>query len=495
MQDSLYSFIDTGARTAVENIALDASFLEAREKDIIPNTFRLLQFSKPAVLIGYHQRVEEEVRSDYCIEKNIDINRRITGGGAIFFDKSQIGWEIIAGNEGKVVSYKKLCDGLILALKIFGLTSKFRPKNDIEINGRKISGTGGVFEKKSFLFQGTLLVDFDVDTMLRALRIPLEKLKDKEIEGVKDRVTCLRDELGYIPKKNEIKSALINGFEKAYKTKFFEVQNLGKEFEKIYKKNLKKFGSKKWIYGEKKIGKRDRKNVLYFAMKTKGGLVRATVVVDVEAEKINYCYITGDFFISPKRMIYDLEAKLKELPIEKMKKTIWEFFNGKDYNSTVLPNEYYDVIKNAVKKIEFKNYNIKLNDANSIFTVKEEFKKILEKKGKTALLLPYCAKLIDCEYRHKNYCSLCGLCNVGDAYKIGIKNSLEPMTITSFEHLMRTLRKIESNGYKRYIGCCCEQFYIKHKKDFERFSIPGILIDIDSKTCYELGKEREAYEG
>ena len=70
------------------------------------------------------------------------------------------------------------------------------------------------------MYQGTLLIDFDVDLMLRSLRIPLEKLKDKEVDSVKERVTCLKWELGYVPPLDEIKSAMVAGFEEVLDIEF-----------------------------------------------------------------------------------------------------------------------------------------------------------------------------------------------------------------------------------------------------------------------------------
>ena len=85
---------------------------------------------------------------------------------------------------------------MVTALRILGVESGFRPRNDIEVNGRKISGTGGTESDGAFLFQGTMLIDFDVDTMLKSLRIPIEKLKAKEIDSIRERVTCLNWEIG-----------------------------------------------------------------------------------------------------------------------------------------------------------------------------------------------------------------------------------------------------------------------------------------------------------
>jgi lipoate-protein ligase A len=111
------------------------------------------------------------------------------------------------------------------------------------------------------------------------------------------------------------------------------------------------------------------------------------------------------------------------------------------------------------------------------------------------LLLPYCAKLLACEYRKKDGCINCGKCSMGFAYEMAEKAGLVPLTIQNFEHLIATLKGFREDGVKGYIGCCCEGFYIKHQDDFEAIQVPGILIDIDDKTCYDLGKEKEAYNG
>ena len=86
--------MDTGARSGAENMALDETLLELKASGKIPPTIRFLQFSKPTVLVGHHQSVEEEVRLDYCRSHGIEINRRLTGGGALYWGKKELGWEI-----------------------------------------------------------------------------------------------------------------------------------------------------------------------------------------------------------------------------------------------------------------------------------------------------------------------------------------------------------------------------------------------------------------
>jgi lipoate-protein ligase A len=133
-------------------------------------------------------------------------------------------------------------------------------------------------------------------------------------------------------------------------------------------------------------------------------------------------------------------------------------------------------------------------EANKIFTVNGTFDEIIQQRP-SFLLLPYCAKLRTCELRHKRECIDCGECEIGNVYRLAREKGFIPITVTSFEDLMETLTDLESRGIKSYIGSCCRPFYIKHQKDFEMAKLSGILIDVESTTCYELGKEHEAHNG
>lgn len=490
----MWHLIDTPPISAAENIALDDALLKARSENLIPDTLRFLQFSPCCVLVGYHQSVEQEVRETFCNEHGIEINRRITGGGAIFFDESQLGWELIAAKSSFPYSrnelYGKLCDGVIIGLEKLGVNAKFRPKNDIEVNGRKISGTGGTESGGALFFQGTLLVDFDTNLMLRALKIPVEKLKDKDVDFVKDRVTCLKRELGKIPPPEEIKQKLKEGFMEAFDIEF-EDFCLTKSDENLLNIGVDKFSSREWIYGKRKY---PGKEVLRAVHKAKGGLIR--VFVSVAGKRIREILITGDFFAYPKHAIYDLEAEFKNVPpdSENIENIILNFFGRKNCEIPgVSPGDFIKVITEAVEKINYEKSGILPAEANSIFTVHKKFDEAVRECD--IMLIPYCAKHKECGFRHTQECIMCGKCTVGDAYKIAKNLGIEVKTVTSFEQLMETLRKCSEKGMKGYVGCCCEAFYAKHKQDFESVNMSGILIDIDNTTCYDLGKEEDAYRG
>jgi len=143
-KEKTFRAIDTGELTAAENMALDSVMLELREENLIPDTIRFLSFKPHSALIGQFQTVEKELRPQFCRDNGIEINRRITGGGALYWDTKDVGWEIFASRNGILKTgsienfYRIFCSAASNGINRFGLKSKFRPRNDIEVNGRKI---------------------------------------------------------------------------------------------------------------------------------------------------------------------------------------------------------------------------------------------------------------------------------------------------------------------------------------------------------------------
>lgn len=496
----VWRLLDTPPMTAAENMAMDETLVELRGLGMTPNTIRFLQFSPRCVLVGFHQAVSEEIRTDYCHDQNIHINRRITGGGAILFDESQLGWEVICDKEFFRVKipnerlFRTLCDPVILALRYLGLEAQFRPRNDIEINGRKISGTGGTDSDAAFLFQGTMLTDFDVDTMLKSLRIPVEKLKAKEIDSVKERVTCLAWELGYTPAMPEIKEAIKRGFEAALAIRL-EPGGLTGEEEELFKQKLEYYRSQEWI--DLVSPKLLRREVVQGAYKSESGLVRFTLIVNLPQRRIKDVYITGDFLSFPSRALFDMEAALRGAKLERksLHESVRRFFEqGLIAIPGMGPDDFIKPLDQALRKVDISDYGIPLELCNLISVTNGSFEEVLGLRP-SALLLPYCSKLTTCDLRYSKICRGCGDCTVGAAREIGIRAMMKSICIVSFEDLMSELMRLKNSGGKAFVGCCCQPFFAKHVDDFEKIGLPGILLDIDNTTCYELDKAREAYEG
>jgi lipoate-protein ligase A len=359
MDKRMWRLLDTGVRRAAEQMTLDEILLESVDRGMSPNTLRFYRFF-PCVLVGYNQVVEDEINVNYCRVQNLDINRRVSGGGAILMEPDTIGWELIGAKEvlagmGSIEEiYRLLCQGCINALEKLGVKAQFRPNNDIEVDGKKISGTGGTDLGDTFLFHGTILTDFDLEMMLGALRVPAVKLADKGIASLRERLTWLSRELEQVPPAKEIMKAVIAGFEEVLNIKCSPGELT--EFEqKELEIRLPKFESDSWVYAKKK---RPVSMMGIASAKAPGGLIRVDLSVDSKRKLITGIIITGDFFAYPPRLIADLEAILKNCSIKnfELRRRIEQFFTGRDcYIPGVSPDDLAQVVEAAISSCQKEN--------------------------------------------------------------------------------------------------------------------------------------------
>ncbi len=320
-------------------------------RGLAPVTARVNVFSPPAVLIGFNQNVYEEVDVDEVKRLGYDINRRPTGGGAILMYEDTPGWEIwVPENfpglppdvEGR---YRFLIQVPIRALQILGVKeARFRPKNDIEVYGRKISGTGLYTESGGVMLCGTILLDFDVELMLKVLRLPIEKISDKAIKSFEDRIITVKKILGYKPSVEE----LVRAFKEAIREVLGlepEAGDLSEVEKEDLNKTMVKYRDPKWVY-EFRRGSGFTKCCI---KKTSGGLIR--VHAKVYENVVEQVLITGDFFVYPQRAIQDLEARLKWVSIDDVKNEVLKFFN--EYRASILglsPSELAEMIDKCIRE-------------------------------------------------------------------------------------------------------------------------------------------------
>jgi lipoate-protein ligase A len=349
---SHWRVIDTGLRPAAQNIALNRALLEARQADEIPSTLRFLRFT-PSALLGYHQSAEQELNLDYCREHGITVQRRITGGGAIYFDETQIGWELYLhkrdlGTADMQRISQRICHAAATAISALGVDARFRPRNDIEVDGRKISGTGGAFDGDALMFQGTLLIEFDVAKMLRVLRIPAEKLSDKAIASARDRVANLKDLLGHRPDMAVIRGNLVEAFESEFGIEFSDGDLTLSEHGR-YQQALREIDHPDWV-GLVNRPVADMP-IVEAAQKFAGGLLRAAVTYDAQTRTLRQVWFTGDLFINPRRTVADLEAALRDLPVDRLDQKIESFFAGREVDMLSLaPADFAAVVRLALRQ-------------------------------------------------------------------------------------------------------------------------------------------------
>ena len=190
-------------------------------------------------------------------------------------------------------------------------------------------GRGGTERSNALVYHGTLLTDFDVDTMLCSLRLPVSKLDDKQVQGFRQRVTCLRELLGATPPLPVLKRALVDGFAEVLGIALVPGDLSGDE-RSAWVARTPYYASEEWIRGSHAFARASALGTV--DRKTPGGLVRVAVQVDPARHVVKAAYVSGDFFALPARAVLDLEAWLRHtssLP-DDLRRRVGAFFADHD---------------------------------------------------------------------------------------------------------------------------------------------------------------------
>jgi len=242
-----FRLLKTAYNNAFMNMAIDDAILQSK---IMP-TIRIYSWKPSAVSIGYFQSLTEEINLDKCKELNVDSIRRITGGGAVFHDK-ELTYSFIAPEDAVskdiLESYKQICGGVIKGLEKIGIKAEFAGINDIIAGGKKISGNAQTRKNNCVLQHGTILMDVDVKKMFSLLKVPNEKIRDKLIQNVKERVTSVKNILGKDIGFEELSDKIVEGFKEALNIELVEGELTKEETELAEELEKKKYKTKEWNF-------------------------------------------------------------------------------------------------------------------------------------------------------------------------------------------------------------------------------------------------------
>lgn len=169
------------------NLALEeyaVKYLDPKEDYII------LWQNEPSVIIGRNQNTIEEINAKYIKDFDINVVRRLSGGGAVYHDLGNLNFTFVVNNEKDSVSnFKKFTEPVISALEKFGIKAEFSGRNDITIDGKKFSGNAQYYHKNRLLHHGTILFNSDLSVVANALNVKMDKIASKGIKSVRSRVT------------------------------------------------------------------------------------------------------------------------------------------------------------------------------------------------------------------------------------------------------------------------------------------------------------------
>ncbi|MFQ5827798.1 MAG: biotin/lipoate A/B protein ligase family protein [Candidatus Methylomirabilia bacterium] len=312
-----------------------------------PPTLRLYTYRSHCVLEGRFQLVDSEVDRECCEREGIAINRRPTGGGTILMGAEQLGIAIMVPEGRTAASYEqsrelfaRFSSGIVKGLQTLGVSAELKRKNDVEVNGRKIAGLGIFFEPSGgLLFHASLLVDLDIPLMLRLLKTPFQKISDKEIATVAERVTTLRRECSHSVSVAEVRDRIRVGYEEKLGVECEGGVFTERELEGIRSLEKEKYTSTEWL---------ELRTLLPDAtgsasLKTEGGLLAVSLALVGDTTKA--IYLTGDFF-AEESAVASIERSLRWHPATR--EAVLQTLNALEGDGVKLPRVKADEITQVV---------------------------------------------------------------------------------------------------------------------------------------------------
>lgn len=273
-----YKFISHDTVDAEFNIASEEYLLEKGEKVVY------VWRNQKAVIVGVGQNTLSEVDLTYTSSENIQVVRRITGGGAVYHDLGNICFTVIGDYTEKSDNVQAFTRPVIEFLATLGVKAEFSGRNDILVDGYKISGMAQCVKGDKIMHHGTLLFDTDMSVLEKALKPNPLKLQAKGVKSVRKRVVNLKE---YLPDMdaNEFYNAFRSFMQNNLVSRHFDAS----EIEEIEKLKTNKFSRYDWNIGKSPRGQFKRSARLSFGT--------LDISFDITDGVIKNPEIYGDYFL------------------------------------------------------------------------------------------------------------------------------------------------------------------------------------------------------
>ena len=268
---------------------VDPYFYLASEEYLLKHTDKNIVYiwqNAPSVIVGVNQNALEEINFDYVNEKNIKVVRRQTGGGAVYHDLGNVCYTLIAPYNNEINHYSEFTAPVVEYLSNLGVKAEFSGRNDLLVDGLKISGTAQTVYKNRILFHGTLLFSSELFALENALKPNKLKIESKGIKSVKSRVTNVANHLKSQISVQEFFLGLKAHFENKYKSYSFTSEDIAK----INELKDKKYSTYEWNIGRSPKGQNKIDMLFTFGV--------ISVCFDLNGGIIENAKIHGDFFAS-----------------------------------------------------------------------------------------------------------------------------------------------------------------------------------------------------
>jgi lipoate-protein ligase A len=486
---------------------LDALASQARDRALLEavaagRAFDVLRFYRlrPCAMVGRHQALARELRLDYCRRAQIAIARRLTGGGALYRDPGELAFSLVTRVPVPLRALPldrllaMLAGAVARALRSIGLRARVGWPNDVEVKGGKIASVHVVRSDRAMLVQGGVLVQLDVERVLEVLRVPTEKLTARGLATARERYAPFASVRARLPAPHELERALAAAFGRMLhaRPRWREAPREDAQEDETALQAERDFA--RLLSWEDTAP--DAIEALVRARA--GATVRARARFSA-ADTIEEIELATDAWIEPSGFLEALCARLRGTSAASAEVAVRDAARacGAQLCGATLEDVADVLAQLAAKRALVLRHGLSCSEVNALMLAcYERGADLSEQLGRAAaILVPYCAKPAWCKFRHRDGCSECGLCEVGDAYRIARERAMQVTTVTSYEHLLETLERLKRQRTAAYIGMCCEPFFVKRHRAFGQAGVAGVLMGIRGANCYELKEERAAYAG
>ena len=237
------------------------------------------------IVVGRHQNTTEEVNQQYVNEHGIRVVRRTTGGGAVYHDLGNLNYSVIADRTEEADEMKFFTGPVIEVLRSMGTGAEFSGRNDIIIEGKKVSGTAQRIYKNRILHHGCLLFDSDLSAVAKSLNVRREKFHSEAVKSVKSRVGNIKDYVSEEISMEDFQQRLVEKL--LSNSEYEELILTEKELAQVEQMKSEKYETWEWNYAQ------PIKCAIHNYKKYEGGMVE--VYMNVKEGYIEECLMYGDF--------------------------------------------------------------------------------------------------------------------------------------------------------------------------------------------------------
>jgi lipoate-protein ligase A len=228
------------------NLALEEYCLRSLDPG---SEYLLFYINRPSIIIGRHQNPFQEFNQELARQKGIVAVRRISGGGAVYHDPGNLNFSFITDfTEQKLDYFKTLIQPILNTLQHLGVPALLTEKNNILVDGYKVSGNSQHTNMRRMLSHGTLLFDSGLEVLQGVLDSNLVITKSRAVSSIKTKVTNISEHLHRPMGIDAFRAKLVDGISDVF-GELIEYRLTDQDWEAVDLLAQRKYNSWDWTYG------------------------------------------------------------------------------------------------------------------------------------------------------------------------------------------------------------------------------------------------------